>query len=472
MSLSQLLQILWARRAFVATVTIAMLVLAIVASLIVPRKYVATSSLVIDSRGLDPVTGASSVAQPAAGLLATQMDVIASRAVALKVVEELQRTPDVPAAASDFARGTSREAAASALLQSVSVKPGSDSSVVRIRFEASDPDFAARAANAFADAYLQTSLELRLEPTRRHSTWFEEQLQSLRSNVEKQRDSLSTYQRDNRLVATDERLDVETSRLDEISKQLLEAQRVSKETDARLRQASQAVSKGRVQELPDMIGNSLLQTMKADLVRAEGRLAELSERLDRNHPQYMSAAAEVRTLREKLAAETRSTQGSIEQAAQIAQRQTADLQRAFDEQKSRILELRRQRDEIALRNREVENAQGAYDSALQRASQLRMESQLNQTSVAILDRATPPRDAATPGLTLSAALGIVFGAMLGGALALLFEMLDRRVRARAEFVDLTGVDILIEVPRLQASFKPGRYKAVRGPRATLDVKPA
>jgi len=471
MSFSQLLHILWARRVLVATVTIAMLVAAVVASLIVPRKYVATASLVIDPRGVDPVTGTSIAVQPAAGLLATQVDVIASRAVASRVVDEL-RAPGAPATDSGSAGEAAREAAVSALLQSVSVKPGADSNVLRIRFEDSDPDFAARAANAFADAYLRTSLELRLEPTRRHSAWFEEQLQSLRSNVEKQRESLSKYQRDNRLVATDERLDVETSRLDEISKQLLDAQRVSKETDARLRQTSQAMRSGRVQELPDMIGNGLLQTMKADLVRAEGRLAELSERLDRNHPQYMSAAAEVRTLREKLAAETRSTQGSIEQAAQIAQRQTADLQRAFDEQKSRILELRRQRDEIALRSREVENAQGAYDAALQRASQLRMESQLNQTSVAILDRATPPRYPATPGLTLSAALGIVFGVMLGGALALLLEMLDRRVRASEEFVNLTGVEVLIEVPRLQAGFRPGTYKAVRGSRATLDVKPA
>lgn len=472
MNFSQLLRILWARRVFVAIVTLTTLAVAVVVSLVIPRKYVATASLVIDSRGVDPVTGATTSAQSAANLLATQIDVIASRAVALQVVDQLKLDAgSSPQSAAPASERPSRESVANSLLQSVTVKPAADSNVIRIRFEDSDPVFAALAANGFADAYLQTSLDLRRGPAKQQSAWFEEQLQSLRDSVESERKSLSEYQRSHGIVATDDRLDVETVRLEEISKQLVEAQRAAQEADGRLRQTNQALKSGRVGEMPDVLGNSLLQTMKADLARAEARLAELSERLAVNHPQYMSAAAEVRALRDELAAETRNARGSIEQSAQLARLQANDLQRAFDEQKSRILELRRERDELELRNREVQNAQNAYDSALQRASQVRLESQFNQTSVAILDRASPPKYAATPGLALSSALSVVFGAMLGAALALLLEMMNRRIRARDELADITGVEVLVEVPRLHASFRPGRLLPRRGPRATLDVRP-
>ena len=73
------------------------------------------------------------------------------------------------------------------------------------------------------------------------------------------RQSLSEYQQSEGLVATDERLDVETARLEEISKQLTETQRTAQDAQASLAQANQAMRSGRLQELPDILSNSLLQ---------------------------------------------------------------------------------------------------------------------------------------------------------------------------------------------------------------------
>jgi succinoglycan biosynthesis transport protein ExoP len=355
------------------------------------------------------------------------------------------------------------------LLVALSVKPTSQSNVVRIRFEDADPQFAANAANAFADAYVRTSLELRLDPARRQNVWFDDQLRNMRDMVEERRQKLSQYQRDHGIIATDERLDVENSRLNDLSRQLVEAQRVQHEAQARQRQASQ----GSTNELPEIMSNGLLQSLKAELVRAEARLAELSERYDRNHPQYQMANAEVRALRDKIAAETGSATASIGQSVQIADRQVANLQQAFDEQKARILELKRQRDEVSVLSREVETAQGAYDAMLQRAGQVRLESQLDTTSVAVLDRAAVPGAPAPPGLVLSVVLAAVFGTMFGTALALLLEMLDRRVRDGDELTRLAGLEVLAEVPRLRASFRSTRPRLTYGNKPpALEAKPA
>jgi chain length determinant protein EpsF len=460
MSFSQLLRILWARRRLVLIVTVAAVVSAVAANLLLPKKYVATASVVVDSRGVDPVTGNSVPVQSGAAMLATQSDVISSRSVALKVVDKL----GLVAAQSD--------SEAQALLRKLTVKPSQESNVIQIRFEDSDPNVAARTANAFADAYLEIDLELKLDPAKRQSVWFDGQLQGMRAAVEGRRQKLSEYEQSNGILAAEDKLDVETVRLEEISRQLLEAQRNAKSATARLDQADRAVASGRLQELPDILGNSLLQTMKTDLTRAEGRLAELAERYDRNHPQYIGAAAEVRTLADRLAAEIQNAKGSIAQSAQIAKQQVAELQRAFDSQKTRILELRQQRNVLTLRDREVENAQGAYDSALQRSNQLRMESQFNQTSVAVLDRASAPLTPATPGLALSAVLALVFGAMLGSALALLLERLDRRVRCGDELAEIAGFELLAQVPHVRACFQADGEERSRRIGSFLEVKPA
>jgi polysaccharide biosynthesis transport protein len=464
MNIGQLLRIFWARRHLVFGVMFSAVALAMLAKLILPPTYVATTSLVIDTKAVDPVTGAAAP-QGGAGMT-TQIDVITSRAVALKVVEDLKLVDGAGPEADEARTGK-----AYALLGALSVKPTPTSNVVRLRFEDSDPKFAAAVVNGFADAYVRTSLELKLDPSRRQNVWFEEQLRNLRNTVEERRQKLSQYQRDHGIIATDERLDVENSRLTDLSRQLVEAQRVEQDAQARQRQAGRS---GNLSELPEIQNNGLLQSLKGELVRAEARLAELSERYDRNHPQYMMANAEVRALRDKIAAETSSATASIGQSVQISTQQVANLQQAFDEQKSRILELKRQRDEVSVLNREVETAQGAYDAVLQRASQVRLESQLEQTSVSVLDRASVPGSPAPPGLVVSIVLAAVFGTMFGAALALLFEMLDRRVRLGDELTRLAGLEVLAEVPRLRASFRSPRARLTYGGNKPppLEAKPA
>ncbi|HKE96692.1 MAG TPA: GNVR domain-containing protein [Povalibacter sp.] len=465
----QLLRILWARRQLVIAATAGAFVLALIAFLAMPKTYVGTTSMVVDARAADPLTGAAPNIPSVAAIISTQIDVITSRAVALRVVDALKLPTDEKRADETGLPQRDRESWATELLKNLEVKPVADSNVVRVRFEDTDPTFAANVANAFAEAYMQTSVNLRLDPARRQSAWYEEQLQRMRNVVEEKRQKLSEYQRAHGIVAaTNERLDVENARLDEISKQLLDAQRNAQSAGARLSQAQHATQGDRLGEVPEIMGNALLQSLKADLARAEAKLATLSERYDRNHPQYIAAAAEVQSLRQKIAAEVGSAKGSIEQSAQISQRQLSDLQRAFDAQKQHILELSQQRDEVSVQDREVQNAQAAYDAALQRASQLRLESQLNQTSVAVLDTAVAPSSPAGLGLFLTSALSLVFGGILGAALALMLEMFDRRVRDGDELVSVAGLEVLGEVPRLRASFKPLKALPARGSRALLE----
>jgi chain length determinant protein EpsF len=448
--------------------TITAVLLALIAYIVMPKSYVASTSLVINSRAADPLTGSSPSLASTASINATQIDVITSRAVALKVVDALKLPTDQETADKMGLVMHTREGWAWDLLTRLTVKPVSESNVIRIKYEDADPKLAADVANAFARAYVETNLDLRLDPAKRQSVWFEDQLQSLRATVEDRRKKLSEFQREHGIVATDERLDVENGRLEDISRQLVEAQRNAQAASARVRQAQNAMTGDRLNEVPDIMSNGLLQSLKGDLVRAESKLAQISERYDRNHPSYMSAAAEVQSLRQKIAAEIGSAKGSIEQSSQIAQRQVADLQRAFDEQKQHILELSKQRDEVSVQDREVQNAQAAYDAALQRASQLRLESQLNLTSVAVLDPAMAPNTPAGLGLVLSALLSLIFGFILGSALALMIEMVDRRVRDGDELVSVAGIEVLGEVPRLRASFKPQKTALVRGTRAVLE----
>lgn len=451
MTISQLFMMLRARWR-IALFVFAVIVLAVMSvTLVLPRQYVAQAAVLADSKGTNPVTGMAVPSQMLAGYMATQVDVIGSHNVALKVVDKLKLV-DNPAVRERFnsitnGSGSIRDWMADVLLRNLDVLPDRDSAVITIAFSGTDPGYAATMANAFADSYIQTTLELRNDPARRQAEWFDEQIRSLRKSLEASQQKLAVYQRENNLVSVDpNRLDVENARLAEIANQLTVAQGTKYESTSRLSQLKQVKSQDALMQLPDILGNGLLQSMKADLARADSKLAEVAERYDRNHPQYIAAAAEVNALRGKLWAEIGTARGAIEQSATLAERREGELQQALEKQKQTILELQKQRDQQAVLYREVENAQRTYDAALQRSSQVRMESEFTQSNIAILNPAVPPLNPAKPNVFMNLILSIAAGLMLGVTAALLMELRDRRIRGRNDVLDAIDAPLLAELP--------------------------
>jgi uncharacterized protein involved in exopolysaccharide biosynthesis len=303
-------------------------------------------------------------------------------------------------------------------------------------------------ANAFADAYVSTSLELKVDPARQQAGWFDGQVAELRGELEDAQKRLSRYQNEQAVVAsTIDRIDLETARLAELSSQLVGAQSAMYAAATRQAQMDEALDRGRIDALPDILGNALLQSLKAELVRVEARLADVSSRFGTNHPQYVSVAAERTSLRSEFEAELATARGSIDQAAEIAQRQVATLETAVDAQKANVLRLNEQRDSLAVLTREVESAKMAYDVAMQRRTHVQLESEINQTDIAVLDRAVPPTDPAFPLLTLNVLLASILGTLIGAGSALVVEAGDRRVRLASDLEQLGSVPVLAVIGR-------------------------
>lgn len=193
-----------------------------------PNRYVAGTSLVINLQSANPFETAVMPAQLASTYMATQIDIIRSPTVARKVVDLLSLTEDADARAELVPTLTPTEDArgrlAAALMNNLIVEPSRSSSVVTVSYRSTNPSRAAKIADAFAQAYIATSLELTVEPARRNAAWLEEQLGVLRARLDEAQSRLTAFQREAGIVATDERLDVETNRFNELTRNLVAAQ--------------------------------------------------------------------------------------------------------------------------------------------------------------------------------------------------------------------------------------------------------
>jgi len=442
MNFSQFLLILQARKKIIFLTLIITVLATLSVSLLLPKSYKATSSLVMNYKGVDPVTGLAMPGQLLPGYMATQIDIISSKNVALRVVDHLGLA-NSPAVIEQFnaateGKGTVRDWLANLLLKKLEIVPSRESSVVDISFKGSDPQFVAAVANAFSDEYQKVSIQLKVEPMKKAASYFDEQTKMLRDNVEKAQNRLSKYQQENGIVSVDNRLDVESNRLNDLSAQLVMAQGQLMEANSRQRMATG----GNGGESPDVASNPLIQSLKMGLGNAEAKLAELGQRLDKNHPQYQSAKAEADKLRADLREQLRVASNSVGNAAQIQQQREASVRAALAAQKSKVLELNRTRDEMGVLQKDVESAQRAFDVTSQRFSQTKIEGQSDQSDIAVLNPAVPPIEPSSPRVLMNTLLSIVLGTFLGIGLALLIEMLDRRVRSDHDLADLLQVPVL------------------------------
>ena len=446
MTPSQLLLVIWARKPIVLGFVIVLAALAFGVSLVLPRVYTAQADLLIDLRASDPVMGTAPSQAALSGYVATQVDIISSARVARAVVDELKLTEEpfftVPWNKLSKDRGDLRNWIVERMLDKFEARPSKEGNVVRLSFKASDAELAARVANGFAHAYLETVLQLKLDPARQNSKFFEERLAAARADVETAQSVLSVFQRENNIIAVDERTDIETMRLSELSSQLVSLQAALSEAQSRA-----AAAAGRnIENMPEVLESRLIQQLKGDIARLDGKLREGSSTLGTAHPQYIAMREELTTLRERLNTEILRYGNAVNLTGAVNNQREKRLIQAIERQRAKLLQLKQLRDRMAVLQKDVDAAQRAYEQVSLRQNQTSMESLNRQTNVALLTPAVEPDRQSSPKTTLNTLVGALMGLLIGIAASLLIELNNRRARTIGDITESIDRPILVVVP--------------------------
>lgn len=461
MSLLQFFLILKARYKVVLYTLLTVVALTLIVSLLLPKEYASTATVLVDVKTPDPVGGIALPAQMMPGYMATQIDIINSQKVALKVVKTLKMAESA-AAIEQWQEATAGKGEvnvwlAEAIQKKLDVKPSRESNVIQINYSAADPKFAAVLANAFAQAYIDTNLELKVEPARQYASWFDDRTKQLRDSLEKAQEKLSAYQREHGIVATEEHLDIENSRLTQLSAQKTEIQALKSESQSRQSQASRGAD-----SMPEALQSGLIQSLKGDLARLEAKLHETRSQLGRNHPQIQQMEIEIQSLRSKIESETKQIVGGISTSNRVNAQRESEINAALVAQKTKVLELKQQRDEMSVLQREVESAQRTYELVTQRLAQSNLESQSTQTNITLLNPAVEPIKHSSPKIFLNVLISFFIGAILGLGAALVLELADQRIRGLDDLTQGLGLPVLGVIEKLKTPFKwPTRKEAMQ-----------
>jgi chain length determinant protein EpsF len=452
MSFSQFLAILVAHRktaliAFGSTVA-----LVIGLSLVWPKTYTAVAVVVVDQKP-DPVSANPYSSLTTPGFMATQVEILQSDRVALRVVRNLRLAESMQArlewAEATDSTGSIESWLAERLEKKLDVKPSRESNLINISYKADTPKEAAFKANAFVQAYLDTNLDLRADPAKQYSSFFDIRAKQLREELEVAQAKMSAYQKEKGIIATDERLDIESARLSDLSTQLVQLQALTAESNSRKNQAAKST-----EQLQDVLVNPLVASLKTDLSREEAKLKQASATLGDNHPTVIQIRASMEEIKARLAAEIRKVGSGVSVTNAINQSREADIKAALEAQRTKVLQLKEQRDQIGILMKDVENAQRAYDNVLARLSQSSLESENKLPNVAVLSPAVEPIKQSSPKMLLNSIGSVLLGLLLAVGTAFVSELRDRRIRS---LEDLTQT---LSLPVIGSLTPPGKKKAL------------
>jgi chain length determinant protein EpsF len=442
------------RKAFVL-VLMATIVTAVAVAMVVPKRYVATATLLMDARDEQSMAPARMSPRERSGYIATQIDLITSGRVAGRVVRDL-KLAQKPGMREAYEADTGGVIAiedwiAANLIEKLKVDTSSGN-VMFVSYSSDNPRFATSVANAFAKAYTETALDLRTEPTREAAEWFEQQLKGMRAQVTQAQSKLTSYQKAKGITFVDERTDVESTRLGELSTQYLLAKNATYDAQTRYKQAQELLAGGASGEaIPEVLSNTFLNALKTELNRVEARMEQEATVLGDNHPSFVRTRSEVQGLRDQLKAETKKVIAGLGNAVEQARKREDELKQAVEAQSQRIYALKDYRAELATMSRDVDNAQRAYDTVLARFMTNKVDSGAKQTNVALLSPAIEPIKPAHPKVGLITGLAVLVGTLLAAGVVWVLETLDRRVRSRADLDSRLAVPSLGLLSRWQPS---------------------
>lgn len=154
---------------------------------------------------------------------------------------------------------------------------------------------------------------------------------------------------------------------------------------------------------------------------------------------------------------TANRPGLAAELANVYATQVVNTRKAAQEQLVRQAEVQVRAQLNALRARSPGSPQIAQVRS--RLSQLQVLVALQTGDVQVADFAQPPRAPSSPSVHRDAALGLVGGLIIGLALVLLLDRMDRRIRDPADLAALYALPVLAEVPRSKTlSSGPGSVR--------------
>jgi polysaccharide biosynthesis transport protein len=313
--------------------------------MVTPAQYTATATMLIDSSTLRVL---QNQLQPQGDIpldalqVGSQVEVLASRKIALAVVEGLHLADDPEFV--DMSAGASKAAreqrALDEFLSHRSISRAERTYALDISYTSRSPIVAAKIANAIADAYIDDQLGAKYQTISRASAWLQDRITELKTKATSADRAVLEFKEKNNIVdfggttgrdasGASSRL-IGEQQLFELNSQVAAARGATSEAKARLDRIEQ-VRKMDVGEaaVADTLKNEVITRLRNQHLDLSAREANISARYGADHEAAINLRNQMEEVRRNIGAELGRIAASYQSDYEIAKTRQENLEQSL-----------------------------------------------------------------------------------------------------------------------------------------------
>ncbi|MGD9810709.1 MAG: GumC family protein [Sphingobium sp.] len=420
------------------------------------RIYAAQAEVVVTTSH-EQVTTSEAVVQPDKTdnyAVETEVQVLQSPALARRVVEKLRLWANPHYVATDSVKAITREQAtamATSKLQSeLTVKRSGLAFVIDVIYQSPDPRLAANVANSLVEEYTQNQLDVKLDATRRASSFLNSRLAGLKAKAEVADAALAQFRAAHPMLTSGSDQTIVQSEMSAINGELAQAQAELAERRGALDAARKGVAAG----ANALVGSSGSRNTITDLRRQEtemaSRVADLESRYGDKYPELIAARSQLDTIRSQIKAETARNISELRAQVQAGEQRVASIAGSRSQTAGTLVNNNEAKAQLEALQREALTAGATYEQYLQRFRDTSSQEGSQNADARILALAEIPSVPVKPSLPLYLGAALIAG-LLGGTTAVVGrELLEKGVRTTAHVRAALGMRTLAVIPEFRS----------------------
>lgn len=456
----------------ITAIVVAALAIALVMTLLDTKRYTAAASIQINDQSQRVLGNDEENRQQVNGswdtdrFLQTQVDVLKSRALAERVMKKLRlegnarfyEQMEVTPPAATTPSSSLRELTIGLLRGNLTVKLPRNSRIATIAFESADPALSAMVANAFAEEFIQASLQQRFDSSAYARNFVANQLGDAKIKLEESERNLNAYARAAGLIRTRESGAAATGNASDAgsgASSVTTASLLQLNAAASQARASRIAAEARLRSLNtkslladrDAMGNPAVQSLFTQRAEVEAKLQDELTRHLEGHPSVRQLRAQLKTIDSQLTLAAQNVRSAARAEYEAAVTTERELQAQVNALKTDTLAEQDRSVQYNLLAREADTNRALYDGLLQRYKELNASAGISASNIAIIDRADPPPGPSSPNLPKNLAYALLAGLGVAAVTTFLRSQFDDTVRVPEDVEHKLELPLLGVIPR-------------------------
>lgn len=429
--LLQLFRAVWQRKGRILLATALMASVAFVGSSLIKPTYRAETTVLIEPRApnYDAENAKTAASEPVLDDLniVSQVQLFRSADLIRQVVKDLKLyelpefDPDLhPSALSDVMVMlhlkknpldlAPEDRVIQTFLNKLQVYQVEKSRVIGIEFSSKDPKLAAAIPNEMVKVYLALQSGAKLDSNQDAARWLEPEIANLRQKVAEAEKKVADYRRNADLLPTGEGATLATTQLNNISAELSRVRADRANAEARAENARAALRAGKPTDNLDVVmASPAVQQLKQSEAAVQAQISDLSTSLLDGHPRIKALKAQLASLRQQIAEETRKVVSSLDSDANVARMREAELMKQLNATKAQSAQAGDQQVGLNALEREASAQRQLLETYLARYREAtsRMDSNATPADARVISRASEPGSPNFPKvLTITMVAGV------------------------------------------------------------------